>query len=143
MPYNELVRQRIREWNRGHIVKYLTPILLLSARHISLDPQLRKRILFIYTVGQLEIINGISDCARENSSFWDASFREKREREVDRSIYRRIRHDVLDLEDLSRTKIHFTTPRGIHLVSLFLRNNYFAARAKFGSRVDTNIELYY
>lgn len=60
MPYNELVRRRIREWNRGH-----RKVLLLSARYISLDLQLRKRILFIYAVGQLEIINGISDCARK------------------------------------------------------------------------------
>lgn len=85
MPYDELVRQRIREWNRGHIVKYLTPILLLSARHISLDPQLQKRILFIYAVGQLEIINGISD--REKiAPFGTHRFAKKREREVDRSI---------------------------------------------------------
>lgn len=125
MPYNEFVR----EWNRGHIVKYLSPVLLLSTRHISLDPRtFWKRVLFIYAVGQSEIINGISDRARERiAPFNIGSIRERRER----AIWNVEARGVPNSTDPCRTKIKLyydSDARGIHLVSLFLRNNYFGRR---------------
>lgn len=123
-----------------------------SIAPFSLDPwTFWKRVLFIYAVGQLEIINGISDRARENSSpFRDASGPHiySLEKKGKRAIWnvkarcsgfaRSLLHENKTLLRDSEARVGFISYQYFYEIIISV-----ARREKFGSRVGSNIDLYY